>query len=108
MQKTYAYLNDKDFLKQLDELTIQERYVKITLLDFVNEKPIKSIEGEIPDGSITKDGSSAVRRTCSLSCTIDGYSYDIHDIRSQYSINKKVFIEVGITNPFENEYGEII
>lgn len=108
MQKTYAYLNDKDFLKQLDELTIQERYVKITLLDFVNEKPIKSIEGEIADGSITKDGSSAVRRTCSLSCTIDGYSYDIYDIRSQYSINKKVFIEVGITNPFENEYGEII
>ena len=40
----YPYLQDKDFLKQIDKIFLQERYVKITLLDFQTEKKIKNLE----------------------------------------------------------------
>lgn len=106
MQKHYSYLNDWDFLKEIDNLIVQERYVKITLLDYKTEKELDSIEGEISDGSLTKDGSSAARCSCSLSCTVDGYSYNIYDIKSKYSINKKIFVEIGIAND-TNKHKEI-
>lgn len=106
MQKHYSYLNDWDFLKEIDNLVVQERYVKITLLDYKTEKELDSIEGEISDGSLTKDGSSAARCSCSLSCSVDGYAYDIYDIKSKYSINKKIFVEIGIAND-TNKHKEV-
>jgi len=58
-------LRDKDFLKQLDEYPIHETLAKIIVLDF-NEHPIADITGNIEGGNISIDGSSACRRTCSL------------------------------------------
>ncbi len=53
------------FLKKLDEFKHKVIYAKIELLTF-DELPIESIEGKIIGGSINIDGTSGVRRTCSL------------------------------------------
>lgn len=90
----------REFLKSIDDILNQRQYVKITLLNW-KEQPIKSIEGEIVSGTLTKDGSSAVRRTCNLTCNVSGEAYDINDMKMDYSINKKIFLEIGIKNETE-------
>ena len=98
----YPYLQDKDFLKQIDKIFLQERYVKITLLDFQTEKKIKNLEGIITGGSLSKDGSSAARVSCSLNCTVNGFEYDMYTTKSDYSIGKKIFLEIGVKNDTSN------
>ena len=109
MRKIYPYLKEnyysiesqavqqRNFLSQIDNFINQKQYVKITLLDWQG-RPIREIAGEITSGSITKDGSSAVRRTLNLSCTMDSTSYNIDDLKSSFAINKKIYVEVGIKN----------
>ena len=116
MRKFYPYLRDaylsnstlerqqNNFLTQINNFITKKIYTKITLLDW-QENPLKSIEGEIVSGNQSKDGASSVRHTCSLSCTLNGGDYSLEDIESDYSINKKVFIEIGIRND-TNEYKE--
>ena len=58
-------LMDKDFLKKLDEYNEREVYVKIISLDFA-ENPRSEIQGYTTGGSINVNGTSSVRRTCSL------------------------------------------
>ena len=77
MRKKYPYLQDsfyegansakqrRNFLSRLDETINQKQYVKITLLNW-SEQPLKEIQGAITTGTLTKDGSSSVRRTCQL------------------------------------------
>ena len=98
MKQQYTYSNDKEFLSKIDALRIKEQWVKITLLEYDSEIPLKSIEGEITSGSLTKTGDSAVRRTCSLTCAVDAFKYKVDDIRASYSISKKIYLELGITN----------
>jgi len=109
MRKYYPYLinevTDSDdiiseknnFLFSLNDLINQKRYVKITLLNW-SEQPIKEIQGILTGGTINKDGSSSVRRSCSLQTTVDAGAYDIENVNMDFSINKKVFVEVGIKN----------
>lgn len=56
---------DRDFLKQLDEHREKEVWAKIIALTN-DEEPVEEITGEISEGDIGLDGSSSVRRTCSL------------------------------------------
>ena len=112
MRKFYPYLRDaylsnatkelqqRNFLAQINSFINRKLYTKITLLDW-QENPLKSIEGEIVSGNQTKDGASSVRHTCSLSCTLNRSEYTAEDIEQDYSINKKIFIEVGIRNDTE-------
>ena len=65
----YAYLSDREFLEQLDDMVNQRYRYHIYLLDF-NERPVREIQGEITSGSLSKDGSSSVRTTCQLSIAI--------------------------------------
>ena len=86
MRKFYPYLRDaylsnatkelqqKNFLAKINSFINRKLYVQITLLDW-QENPLKSIEGEIVSGNQTKDGASAVRHTCSLSCTLNRSEY---------------------------------
>ena len=109
MRKTYPYLQEqyiynlneeqmkRKFLSQLDNFVNQKQYVQITLLDW-DENPIKEIQGEITSGSISKDGASSVRRAGSLSCTVSTETYSIDSLNMDFSLNKKVFIEIGIRN----------
>jgi hypothetical protein len=109
MKRQYPYLLDpyyqdlnttqqkQDFLSKLEDYVNQKQYIRITLLSW-NELPIKEIQGELSSGSITKDGSSSIRRTCNLAATVDAGSYDVEDLNLDFSINKKVFVEIGVEN----------
>ncbi len=87
----------RSFLAEIDNFINQKQHINITLLDW-HERPLKEIDGIISSGSISKDGSSSVRRTASLSCSVDGGIYDVDDMRMDFALNKKVFIEIGIEN----------
>ena len=109
MRKTYPYLSNgyreteeegltrREFLAQLDDIINQKRYAKLTLLNWA-EEPLKEIQGEIVSGSLSKDGSSAVRVTGNLTTAVDAGSYSVEDANMDFAINKKIFIEVGIRN----------
>lgn len=117
MKRVYPYLQDSyyedyntqkgrmNFLKQIDQFVNQKQYVKITLLDW-QENPIKEIAGEITSGSLTKDGSSAVRVTGNLAATFSVGSYTVEDANADFSLGKKVFIEIGIKNYSKEYYTE--
>lgn len=97
MIRKYDYLNNPSFLmKAFREKNLQQ-FIKITVLNF-NEKPIKEIQGQVTSGSMTIDGKSSVRRTANLSVLIQDDEANYHDIKSLFSINKKVKIEIGIDN----------
>jgi len=98
MKKQYPYSNDKEFLSKIDTLRVREQWVKITLLEYNSEVPIEDIEGRVTSGTLNKAGDSAVRRTCSLSCVVDTFKYNPDDIKASYSISKKIYLELGITN----------
>lgn len=116
MRQFYPYLQDsrlgsfvkeqqaKNILSRIDGFVNRKLYTKITLLDW-QENPIKSIEGEIVSGNQTKDGASPVRHTCSMSCTLNGGTYSVKDLNMDFSVNKKVFVELGIRNDLD-EYPE--
>lgn len=102
LENPYVYNVDTEqrkrgFLAQIDNFINQKQYINMTLLDW-QERPIKEIDGIITSGSITKDGSSSVRRTASLSCSLDGGIYDVNDLRMDFALNKKIFIEIGVKN----------
>lgn len=109
MYRKYPYLQDsyyedantgvtrRAFLAKLDKFVNQKRYVRLTLLDW-DENPIKEIQGEVTGGSISMDGSSSVRRTCTLSTSVSSGGYSVDDAEDDFAINKKVFVEVGIEN----------
>lgn len=98
MKVNYPYLNDAEFLALADRQKLQTQYIKLTLLDW-NENPIQEIQGIATGGTLSLNGSSAVRRTCSLTMTIDEViGTAITDIQNIISINKKLFLEIGVTN----------
>lgn len=109
MRKTYPYLSDsyvgteeegltrREFLSKLDSFVNQKRYARLTLLNWA-EEPLKEIQGEIVSGSLSKDGSSAVRVTGNLTTTVDSGTYSIDDANMDFAINKKIFVEVGVKN----------
>lgn len=116
MRRNYPYLQDsyyedansqrqrRNFLAEIDNFINQKQYVRITLLNW-QENPIKEIQGELTSGTISKDGSSSVRRTCQLSATISRGEYDVEDSEMDFAINKKIFIEIGIKN-YSDQYKE--
>lgn len=87
----------RSFLQLLDNFVNQKQYVKLTLLTW-KERPIRSIEGEISNGSITKDGKSSVRTSCTLNAVVDAGTYNLVDLDADFSLNKKVYLEIGIKN----------
>ena len=92
-------LFNKEFLKEIDKTKQREVYVKITALDFTTEAPKESIEGKITGGSLNIDGSSATRRTCSLTLVSTKKDTIITD---SYWVNKNKFkLEFGLTNTID-------
>ena len=106
----FEYLNDMDFLTQLDKMHIQVQYAKIILLSFKDEEPIKEIQGSITSGSLSVNGSSAVRRTINLTMLASPINSNLEDIDNEISINKKIKVFIGYNNPLQSykNYGDII
>jgi len=96
--RQYPYLSDNEFLLEIDTQHLQKQYIKLVLLDW-DERPIQEIQGMATGGSISINGNSAVRRTCSLNMVIiDPKDYAITKTSNLISIGKKVYLEVGISN----------
>ena len=96
-------LFDQEFLNNLFSCNQQEIYAKIILLN-VREEPIEQIEGKIVDGSVNIDGTSAVRRTCSLSMVAE--DVNIHEF--YWGLKNKFKLEVGLKNDINPIYPDII
>ena len=94
---------DRDFLKQLDEHREKEVWAKIIALTS-DEEPVEEITGEISGGDIGLDGSSSVRRTCSLQMV----AKDININNYYWGLKNKFKLEIGLTNRIDPRYPDII
>lgn len=104
------YLNDRVFLKELDNENYKEQLIRLTVLKFSTEEPIASLEGKATGGSINLNGNSSIRRALSGSVVVDplgikvqGYNQNqtysnIINIDNLISLNKKIKVEIGFTN----------
>ena len=63
-------LLDKEFIEALDKNNEREVYARIISLT-MDECPIEEISGKVSQGTLSIDGTSAVRRTCSLTIVSD-------------------------------------
>lgn len=105
MKFNYKYLQDSAFLAEIDNLQIKTQFVKITLLDWL-ENPIQEIQGMVTSGNENLDGQSAMRRSANLVVQISNEELsDITNVNNLFSINKKIYLEIGYKNP-TNKYIE--
>ena len=96
------FLDDKLFLKELENYPIKETSLRVELLDF-KEQPITEIQSKIVSGSLNLDGSSSMRRTCSFSLVVDNETYNLENLNSLIAINRKIKLYIGQTN-FLDDY----
>lgn len=96
-------LINEDFLLQLEQSRNKEIFARIILLD-LNELPIEQIEGKVTSGSINIDGTSSVRRSCSLSLI----SKDINVQEYHWGLKNKFKLEIGLTNLINTNYPDTI
>lgn len=82
-------LYDSDFLLALDKYPHRETFCRIIALNW-DEDPVAEITANVQSGSISVDGSSTVRRTCSLQLVTD--SLKIDTIVWRYQTKIKVYI----------------
>ena len=87
-------LLDWEFLTALMEYRQREVYARITLLT-QNELPIEYIEGRVTAGSISVDGTSALRRTCNLTLVLKNLS------ESGFTNNSKTSLDGLLNNRFK-------
>lgn len=97
------YLTDQEFLNKLNQHKHRETYVKIIALTF-SEEPVELIEGMATQGSISIDGSSIIRRTCSL--TLVAKELNINEF--YWGIKSKFKLEIGLKNNIDSKYPDII
>ena len=94
---------DEDFLKRLDKFKHRFIWTKIIALN-IEEDPVDEVSGRVTSGSINIDGSSAVRRTCSL--TFVAEHADINNF--YWGLNTKFRVFIGLENHIDNRYPDII
>lgn len=97
-------LLDENFLLKLESNRNREIFARIILLS-VNETPIEQIEGKVTGGSIDIDGTSSVRRSCSL--TLIAKDVNINDF--YWGLKNKFILEIGLKNTIDTDnYEDII
>ena len=104
MRKNYPYLKDINFLNKVYGQHNKTTYCNIISLDW-DERPLQEIQGRIISGSISCNGDSVIRRTANLSINIQDSSELYNNIDSLFTINKKIFLETGLSNGFRH-FGE--
>ena len=96
-------LLDKVFLSELDQCREKEIWAKVIALD-LKENPTEEITGRITGGSINIDGSSAVRRSCSVSMV----AKDLNINSFYWGLHSKFKLFIGLTNKINTKYPDII
>ena len=103
MRNDYPYLKNENFIKQINRTPVASEYIKIIILNW-KEEPIQEVQGKVTGGNLNIDGQSAMRRTSNLSVAFNVTDKtNITNTDNLFSINKKVFIEKGISNK-TNQY----
>lgn len=105
------FLQDQVFLQELSEHRAAEYLVEIAALDFETEVPVGTLRGLITGGTMSVAANTPTRRTGSLSAVFDSKVYDLTNIDNLISIDKKIFLKIGIKNPLTHvaeyaKYGE--
>ena len=89
-------MQDITFLKELNNERNIFYYAKIIVLDSL-EKPLKTIEGRVQQGSsISLNGDSSMRRTCTISLVAEEAENYLTNLDNFLSVNRKIKIAVGI------------
>ena len=96
-------LLDKHFIELLDKDNQREIYAKIISLT-LDEYPVEEISGKVSQGTISIDGTSAVRRTCSL--TIISDRVNINDYYWGFTNKFKLYIGLKVPDNIRNTYFE--
>ena len=103
-----SHLRDASFLRALDAENNKFYWVRIEVLD-KEEQPIENIEGRVlPGSSVNYDGTSSMRRTCSINFVAEDAKNDLTNIENLLSINKKIKIFEGIENNIDLSYDKIV
>lgn len=107
------FLLDREFLAKVNKHHVKEYWAAILALDFETERPLARLEGKVASGSMNITAKSQCRRTGSLKLLFDKETQDITNIDNLISIDKKISLSIGITNPFfhipqYHEYGDIL
>lgn len=114
----YPYLENKNFLIEMDNEFHKEQFLKITILDFQTELAKASIEGKATGGNCNLSGTSNMRRTASCSLVVDPEKikvqgkeqlqdyYNITEVENLISLNKKVKIETGFKNTLKDTFSQ--
>ena len=99
------FLLDNDFLYKLNNQPQRELWVKILALT-IDEDPIEEIVGRVTGGSISVDGNSKLRRSCSLSLISDRLQVNEYI----WGLNTKVKVSIGMRNKTNHsvDYGEVV
>lgn len=92
-----------EFLYKLDQQQHKTIYSRITSLTN-DELPQETIEGVFTQGSVSVDGSSAVRRTCSLTMVTNNTDFSDY----YWTQQTKFRLEVGLSNMVDPDYPDII
>ena len=96
-------LLDQEFLLKLDSQSIKNIFARITTLNW-DESPIERIEGKIQTGSVSIDGNSSMRRTCSLTMIVT----DPSDVIMDWALDTKFKLDIGVLNEIDERYDPII
>lgn len=94
-------LLDKQFIEALDKYNQRELYAKIVSLT-IDEKPIEEISGKVSQGTLSIDGSSAVRRTCSLTLIAD--RVNINEYYWSFTTKFKLYIGLKVPKSLKDKY----
>lgn len=94
-------LNDKEFIKKLDQNHQREIYARIVSLT-MDELPVEEISGKVSQGTISIDGTSAVRRTCSLTLIAD--RLNINEYYWSFTTKFKLYIGLKVPQDLKKEY----
>lgn len=94
-------LLNQQFLKELDLNNQREVYAKIISLN-KNEFPIEEISGKVSQGSLSIDGTSAVRRTCSLTLIAD--RVNINEYQWSFSTKFKLLLGLKVPDDIKLKY----
>ena len=92
-----------DFLRRLDQYRHKTVYARLVSLNF-DEDPIAEITGNVVSGSVNVDGSSNIRRTCSLQLITNVVRINEVD----WSLRTKFKCYIGIENNIDDSYDKII
>lgn len=96
-------LLDQEFLDKLYLSQEREIFARIISLT-IDEEPLQEISGAVTGGSLSIDGTSSVRRTCSLTMV----SSEIEVNAFYWGLHTKFKLFIGLRNKIDSKYPDII